>query len=41
MARAAPRDPLTDTTIDQAFRILRLPTIRDPHGEVAAAAARQ
>ena len=44
MARAA-RDELTDTAadaaIDQACRILRLPTIRDRHGEVAAAAARQ
>ena len=39
------RDELTDTAadaaIDQACRILRLPTIRDRHGEVAAAAARQ
>ncbi len=45
MARAAARDELTDTAadaaIDQACRILRLPTIRDRHGEVAAAAARQ
>ena len=45
MARAATRDELTDTAadaaIDQACRILRLPTIRDRHGEVAAAAARQ
>ena len=44
MARAA-RDELTDTAadaaIDQACRILRLPTIRDRHGEVAAAASRQ
>jgi DNA replication protein DnaC len=44
MARAA-RDELTDTAadaaIDQACRILRLPTIRDRHGEIAAAAARQ
>ncbi|HYA49802.1 MAG TPA: ATP-binding protein, partial [Streptosporangiaceae bacterium] len=45
MARAATREELTDTAadaaIDQACRILRLPTIRDRHGEVAAAAARQ
>ena len=45
MARAATRDQLTDTAadaaIDQACRILRLPTIRDRHGEVAAAASRQ
>ena len=44
MARAA-RDELTDVAadaaIDQACRILRLPTIRDRHGEIAAAAARQ
>ena len=44
MARAA-RDELTDTAadaaIDQACRILRLPTIRDRHGDVAAAASRQ
>ena len=44
MARAA-RDELTDVAadaaIDQACRILRLPAIRDRHGEVAAAAARQ
>src|SRR5437762_7528299 len=44
MARAA-RDELTDTAadaaIDQACRILRLPTIRTRHGEIAAAAARQ
>jgi hypothetical protein len=43
MARA--RDELTevaaDAAIDQACRILRLPTIRDRHGEIAAAAARQ
>src|SRR5260370_34950643 len=42
---AARRDDLTDTAadaaIDQACRILRLPTIRDRHGEIAAAAARQ
>jgi len=44
MARAS-RDKLTDTdadaAIDQACRILRLPTIRARHGEIAAAAARQ
>jgi DNA replication protein DnaC len=44
MTRAA-RDELTDTAadaaIDQACRILRLPTIRDRHGEIAAAAGRQ
>src|ERR1035437_5035014 len=43
MART--RDELTevaaDAAIDQAARILRLPTIRDRHGEVAAAATRQ
>jgi IstB-like ATP binding protein len=42
---AVRRDELTDTAadaaIDQACRILRLPTIRDRHGEIAAAAARQ
>jgi DNA replication protein DnaC len=42
---AARRDELTDTAadaaIDQACRILRLPTIRDGHGDIAAAAARQ
>ena len=42
---AGRRDELTDTAadaaIDQACRILRLPTIRDRHGEVAAAATRQ
>jgi len=42
---AARRDELTDTAadaaIDQACRILRLPTMRERHGEVAAAAARQ
>ena len=41
----ARRDELTDTAadaaIDTACRVLRLPTIRDRHGEVAAAAARQ
>jgi hypothetical protein len=44
MARAA-RDELTDTAadaaIDQACQILQLPTIRDRHDEIAAAAARQ
>jgi len=44
MARAA-RDELTDAAadaaIDQACRILRLPTIRDRHSEIAAAATRQ
>ena len=42
---AARRDELTgtaaDAAIEQACRILRLPTIRDRHGEIAAAAARQ
>jgi DNA replication protein DnaC len=42
---SARRDELTDAAadaaIDQACRILRLPTIRDRHGETAAAAARQ
>jgi hypothetical protein len=41
MGRAA-RDELTDTAadaaIEQACRILRLPTIRERHGEIAAAA---
>ena len=41
----ARRDELTDAAadaaIEQACRILRLPTIRDRHGEIAAAAARQ
>ena len=45
MARAATRDELTDAAadaaIDQACRILRLPTIRERHGEIAAAASRQ
>jgi DNA replication protein DnaC len=45
MARAATRDELTDTAadaaIDQACRLLRLPTIRERHGEIAAAATRQ
>ena len=39
------RDQLTDTAadaaIEQACRILRLPTIRERYGELAAAAARQ
>jgi DNA replication protein DnaC len=43
MARS--RDELTDTAADaaisQACRILRLPTIRERHGEIAAAAVRQ
>jgi DNA replication protein DnaC len=42
---SAGRDELTDTAadaaIDQACRILRLPTIRDRHAEIAAAAVRQ
>src|SRR6266536_854429 len=41
----ARRDELTDAAadaaIEQACRLLRLPTIRDRHGEIAAAAARQ
>jgi len=45
MTRAATRDELTDTAadaaIEQACRILRLPTIRTRHTEVAAAATRQ
>ncbi len=45
MSSRTARDELTDTAadaaIDQACRILRLPTIRDRHGEIAAAAARQ
>jgi DNA replication protein DnaC len=44
MARAG-RDELTDTAadaaIEQACRILRLPTIRERHAEIAAAASRQ
>jgi DNA replication protein DnaC len=44
-ATSAVRDELTevaaDAAIDQACRILRLPTIRDRHGEIAAAATRQ
>jgi DNA replication protein DnaC len=42
---ATTRDELTDVAadaaIDQACRILRLPTIRDRHSEITAAAARQ
>ena len=34
-------DPAADAAIEQACRLLRLPTIRDRHGEIAAAAARQ
>ena len=45
MTRAASRDELTDTAadaaIDQACRILRLPTIRAQHAEIATAASRQ
>jgi DNA replication protein DnaC len=45
MTRATTRDELTDTAadaaIDQACRILRLPTIRGRHSEIAAAASRQ
>src|SRR5713226_6595825 len=45
MARAAARDELTDTAadaaIEQACKILRLPTIRGRHAEIAAAATRQ
>jgi hypothetical protein len=45
MARTATRDELTgtaaDAAIDLAGRILRLPTIRGRHGEIAAAATRQ
>ena len=45
MARAAAREQLTDTAadaaIDQACRILRLPTIRARHAEIAAAATRE
>src|SRR5260370_1330347 len=41
----ARRDELTDAAadaaIEQACRLLRLPAIRDRHGEIAAAAARQ
>ena len=45
MSSRTARDELTDTAadaaIDQACRILRLPTIRGRHGEIAAAASRQ
>jgi DNA replication protein DnaC len=45
MARAAAREQLTDTAadaaIDQACRILRLPTVRARHAEIAAAATRE
>src|SRR6266566_3151321 len=45
MTSRAARDELTDTAadaaIDQACRILRLPTIRERHAEIAAAATRQ
>jgi DNA replication protein DnaC len=45
MSRGAARDELTDTAadaaIDQACRVLRLPTIRARHSEIAATAARQ
>jgi DNA replication protein DnaC len=45
MARAAARDEVTDTAadaaIEQACKILRLPAIRERHGEIAAAATRQ
>ena len=45
MTRAAGRDELTDAAadaaIEQACRILRLPTIREHHARVAEAAARQ
>jgi DNA replication protein DnaC len=45
VTRAAAREQLTDTAadaaIDQACRILRLPTIRERHGEIAAAATRE
>src|SRR5271169_27334 len=45
MSSRTARDELTDTAadaaIDQACRILRLPTIRGRHSEIAAAAARQ
>ena len=41
----ARRDELTDAAadaaIEQACRLLRLPTIRERHGEIAAAAARE
>jgi hypothetical protein len=45
MTRATGRDELTDAAadaaIEQACRILRLPTIREHHARVAEAAARQ
>jgi hypothetical protein len=45
MSRPAGRDELTDAAadaaIEQACRILRLPTIREQHARVAEAAARQ
>lgn len=45
MTRAGPRDELTDQAADaaiaQACRVLGLPTIRNRHGEIAAAATRQ
>ena len=45
MSSRTARDELTDTAadaaIDQACRILRLPTIRGRHAEIAAAATRQ
>ena len=45
MTRATGRDELTDAAadaaIEQACRILRLPTIREHHHRVAEAAARQ
>lgn len=41
MTRAELTDTAADAAIDQACRILRLPTIRDRHGEIAAAATRQ
>jgi DNA replication protein DnaC len=45
MSRPAGRDELTDAAadaaIEQACRILRLPTIREHHARVAEAAARQ
>src|SRR3954465_3534254 len=45
MTRATGRDELTDAAadaaIEQACRILRLPTIREQHARVAEAAARQ
>ena len=45
MTRTTGRDELTDAAadaaIEQACRILRLPTIREHHARVAEAAARQ